>query len=129
MLSDPSNDPLFYGFIHVLITLFLHCFSYPLFDTHRGALYTMHTSDICTTSMLHLNRPASPHLRIFKYAGNKSPTTKPKKVALYWREPRTPNLQMTINCLSLNARGLNHPAKRHSLWKEVSKHKADMLCV
>lgn len=36
---------------------------------------------------------------------------------------------MTITCLSINARGLNHPAKRFSLWKEANKQKADILCV
>lgn len=36
---------------------------------------------------------------------------------------------MPINCLSINARGLNHPAKRLSMWKEATTHKADVLCV
>lgn len=36
---------------------------------------------------------------------------------------------MTITCLSINARGLSHPAKHFSLWKEAHKQKADILCV
>lgn len=36
---------------------------------------------------------------------------------------------MGINFLSINARGLDHPAKRTSLWKEANAHKSDILCV
>lgn len=36
---------------------------------------------------------------------------------------------MTITILSLNARGLNHPAKSASLWKSASDHKCDIFCV
>lgn len=36
---------------------------------------------------------------------------------------------MTITCLSINTWGLNHPAKRFSLWKEASKQNADIICI
>lgn len=34
---------------------------------------------------------------------------------------------MTINCLSLNAKGLNQLAKRYLMWKEFLKNHADIL--
>lgn len=34
---------------------------------------------------------------------------------------------MPLKCLSLNIKGLNHPAKRFPLWKEASTAKADIL--
>lgn len=37
--------------------------------------------------------------------------------------------KMPINILSINANGLNHPAKRHSLWKTASALQSDILCV
>lgn len=36
---------------------------------------------------------------------------------------------MAINVLSINAKGLNHPAKRASLWKTALNHNSDVLCV
>lgn len=36
---------------------------------------------------------------------------------------------MGLKCLSINANGLNHPVKRHSLWEEVVHHKAVILAV
>lgn len=36
---------------------------------------------------------------------------------------------MDINILSINAKGLNHPAKRASLWKTALTHNSDILCV
>lgn len=36
---------------------------------------------------------------------------------------------MDINILSLNAKGLNHPAKCASLWKTAVSQKSDVLCV
>lgn len=35
---------------------------------------------------------------------------------------------MTITFLTNNAKGLNHPAKRKSLWNEAIQHKCDILC-
>lgn len=35
---------------------------------------------------------------------------------------------MDINILSINAKGLNHPAKRASLWKTTLTHNSDILC-
>lgn len=34
---------------------------------------------------------------------------------------------MPLNCLSLNVKGLNHPAKRFSLWSEGIRSKADII--
>lgn len=39
----------------------------------------------------------------------------------------TPTMPITV--LSLNANGLNHPAKKHSLWKTALDLKCDILCV
>lgn len=36
---------------------------------------------------------------------------------------------MPCNIVSLNAKGLNHPAKRHSLWHTAVKLDCDILCV
>lgn len=36
---------------------------------------------------------------------------------------------MTITFLTINARGLNHPAKRRSMWLEAIQNKADVICV
>lgn len=36
---------------------------------------------------------------------------------------------MTIHFLSINAKGLNHPAKRKSLWTEALLHDSDIVCV
>lgn len=36
---------------------------------------------------------------------------------------------MPLNILSLNAKGLNHPAKRHSLWLTAEKMQSDILCI
>lgn len=36
---------------------------------------------------------------------------------------------MTIKCLSLNAKELNHPAKCYSMWKEALKSHADILSI
>lgn len=36
---------------------------------------------------------------------------------------------MVINIVSFNMHGLNHPAKRSSLWKEALKLHADVLCI
>lgn len=36
---------------------------------------------------------------------------------------------MTLNLLTLNVRGLNHPAKRYSLWQEATKAKADIVAI
>lgn len=36
---------------------------------------------------------------------------------------------MPLKWLSLNVKGLNHPAKRFSFWEEASKAKADIVCV
>lgn len=36
---------------------------------------------------------------------------------------------MPCNIVSLNAKGLNHPAKRHSLWHTAAKLNCDILCV
>lgn len=42
----------------------------------------------------------------------------------------SPNtIKMGVNILSINARGLNHHAKRASLWKESKLHKSDILCI
>lgn len=36
---------------------------------------------------------------------------------------------MTIKFLSLNVNGLNHPAKRHSLWSEIRDSRADVIAI
>lgn len=36
---------------------------------------------------------------------------------------------MTLNILSFNCKGLNHPAKHNTLWKEALAHHSDILCV
>ena len=36
---------------------------------------------------------------------------------------------MALNFLTLNTKGLNHPAKRRSLWKDALQNKCDILCV
>lgn len=36
---------------------------------------------------------------------------------------------MTIKILTINAKGLNHPAKRSSLWKLAEESTCDILCV
>lgn len=36
---------------------------------------------------------------------------------------------MPLTILSLNTNGLNHPAKRHSLWKTAAELHCDILCV
>lgn len=36
---------------------------------------------------------------------------------------------MPLNILSLNSNGLNHPAKRHSLWQTAKKLQSDIVCV
>lgn len=36
---------------------------------------------------------------------------------------------MDIKILSINAKGLNHPAKRASLWKTALAHNSDIICV
>lgn len=36
---------------------------------------------------------------------------------------------MAITFLSIKAKGMNHPAKRRSLWKEAIHQKCDILCV
>lgn len=36
---------------------------------------------------------------------------------------------MPLKVLSLNAKGLNHPAKRHSLWKSANALQSDILCI
>lgn len=36
---------------------------------------------------------------------------------------------MPLNFLSLNVNGLNHPAKRHSLWKTVQALHSDIICI
>lgn len=35
---------------------------------------------------------------------------------------------MTITFLTMNVRGLNHPAKCRSLWKEATQNNCDILC-
>lgn len=35
---------------------------------------------------------------------------------------------MTLNVLSINVKGLNHPMKRKSLWKEALLYNSDILC-
>lgn len=35
---------------------------------------------------------------------------------------------MAIKFLSINTKGLNHPVKRKSLWKEALTNKCDILC-
>lgn len=35
---------------------------------------------------------------------------------------------MTVTFLSINAKGLNHPVKRKSLWNEAIQHKGDVVC-
>lgn len=35
---------------------------------------------------------------------------------------------MTITFLTINAKGLNHPGKRKSLWNEATQHNCDILC-
>lgn len=35
---------------------------------------------------------------------------------------------MPINILSINAKGLNHPVKRKSLWREALLHHSDIIC-
>lgn len=37
--------------------------------------------------------------------------------------------EMPLNILSLNAKGLNYPAKRHSLWRTAEKLQSDIICV
>lgn len=36
---------------------------------------------------------------------------------------------MLLTVISLNAKGLNHPAKRHSLWQTAEKLGGDIICV
>lgn len=36
---------------------------------------------------------------------------------------------MVINIVSFNLHGLNHPAKRCSLWREALNLHADILCI
>lgn len=36
---------------------------------------------------------------------------------------------MAINFLTINSEGLNHPAKRRSLWKKALQHRCDIMCV
>lgn len=36
---------------------------------------------------------------------------------------------MPVKILSINAHGLNHPAKRASLWKEADSSQCDVLCI
>lgn len=36
---------------------------------------------------------------------------------------------MALNIVSINAKGLNHPAKRQALWQEACRLKTDVLCV
>lgn len=38
------------------------------------------------------------------------------------------HITMGVNFLSINAKGLNHPAKRKSLWKETLHHRCNILC-
>lgn len=38
-------------------------------------------------------------------------------------------LTMPLNILSLNVNGLNHPAKRHSLWRTAKALHSDILCI
>lgn len=40
-----------------------------------------------------------------------------------------PHITMSINVLTINVKGLNHPAKRASLWKTMLSHGSDVLCV
>lgn len=35
---------------------------------------------------------------------------------------------MTLNVLTINVKGLNHPMKCKSLWKEALTHNSDILC-
>lgn len=35
---------------------------------------------------------------------------------------------MALNVLSINAKGINHPVKRKSLWKDAILHNSDILC-
>lgn len=36
---------------------------------------------------------------------------------------------MAVNFLTINSKGLNHPAKRRSLWNEALQQNCDILCV
>lgn len=36
---------------------------------------------------------------------------------------------MPVSTLSINTKGLNHPAKRSSLWKTAQTHNCEVLCV
>lgn len=38
------------------------------------------------------------------------------------------SLAMTVTFLSINAKGLNHPVKRKSLWNKVIQQSGDVLC-
>lgn len=36
---------------------------------------------------------------------------------------------MGVKFISINSNGLNHPAKRKSMWREATSNRADILCV